>query len=68
MAKVIDFYEKFQALEKGEFAAYPIEDAVIHAYNITEDEIKPYMKPEFFKVHWTDIFDEIMKTRERNLS
>ena len=38
MSKPINFCENFEKLEEGEFLSYPIEDSVIHAYNITEDE------------------------------
>jgi len=63
--KKIDFYEKSKAYKKGKFSSNPIEDAIIHAYGITENEIEPFRDPKYFDVHWTDIFAELMANREK---
>ncbi|MCL2049828.1 MAG: hypothetical protein FWG87_13995 [Defluviitaleaceae bacterium] len=65
MSKPIDFCEQFEKLEEGEFFGYPIEDSVIHAFNITDNEIKKYMHPKYFGKPWTFVFEAIMSDRER---
>ncbi|MCL1823692.1 MAG: hypothetical protein FWG44_05770 [Oscillospiraceae bacterium] len=65
MSKPIDFVEKYTelGLKIGDLFGYPVDDAAIYAYGITDKEIEPYMKPEYRGVSCSVILDKILADR-----
>jgi len=59
-------YEDAINAPKGEFSSYPLDESIILAYDIKKDEMIPYMNSKYFKVHWSEVLDEILQTRKQS--
>jgi hypothetical protein len=66
MNKPIDFVEKYNELKlkAGDLFGYPVDDAAIYAYGITEEEIAPYMAQKYRGVSCSVILDKILADRK----
>jgi len=70
MSKPINFSQKYSelGLKAGDLYGYPVDDAAIYAYGITEEEIAPYMTSKYRRVHCSVILDYILADRKRKSS
>ena len=49
---------------KMHLAGFPVDDRAIIAFDITSEELLPYMSPEYHHVHWSIVLSEILEKRK----
>jgi hypothetical protein len=60
----IDFVKvSKEALAKPQLRSYPIDDAVIKAFGITDKELEGYADLKYAKYHWSAILSDILHKR-----
>ncbi|MCL2250269.1 MAG: hypothetical protein FWC13_13515 [Oscillospiraceae bacterium] len=61
--KSIDFLEVCKNAERGELRNCPLDDDVIMAFDVKEEELNYYMHPIFAGCHWSAILEDILVQR-----